>query len=121
MNITSQYAVTIFRNDYNDKAYYRIGLSNKKQDGTYENGYMTARFKKGVELNNQTKIYLKSAWLSFYKDKENKTVPYIFINDFNLVEEEIAEAKKEVEIKNDPFTAFAKANEEELDQLDLPF
>lgn len=121
MNISNQYAITIFRKDYEGRTFYQTGLSKKKQDGSYENGYIPVQFKKGVELDNQTKIYIKNAWLTFYKTKDNKTVHYIFINEFNLVEEEIEEAKKTVEKTNDPFADFAKENEEDLDQLDLPF
>lgn len=85
MEIVSNKEEMIFRNDYNGKASYSIGLSKKKQDGNYEKGYINVSFKKGVELQNQTKIKIKQSWLDFYK-KENKTIPYIFINDYEVVE-----------------------------------
>lgn len=89
MNITSEKEM-IFRKDWEDgKTTYQIGLSNKKQDGNYENGYMLVRFKKGTELPNQTKIKIKGGWISFYKDKDKHTIPYIFINDFDLVDNNV--------------------------------
>lgn len=86
MEILSNKEEMIFRRDYNGKPSYSLGLSKKKQDGSYEKGYINVNFKKGVELQNQTKIKIKSAWLDFYK-KEKATIPTIFINDFEIVEQ----------------------------------
>lgn len=74
----------IFAKDYNDRTFYSVGLSKKKQDGEYENGYMDVVFKKGVSLANKTKIDVKKAWLTFYV-KEKRTVPQIFISEFEVV------------------------------------
>lgn len=116
MNITNDREVMIFRSEWQDKAIYNVGLSKKLQDGNYENGTIMCQFKNGVDLANQTKITIKSAWLSFYKNKDKHTIPYIFINEFDLVEEE----KKEVEKKqSDPFKEFAEKNL--IDENDLPF
>ena len=84
MEIISNKEEMIFRKDYNGKASYSLGLSKKKQDGSYEKGYISANFKKGIELQNQTKIKIKSAWLDFYK-KDKSTIPTIFINEFEVV------------------------------------
>lgn len=117
MNITNENAVMIFRREYNGNVYYSVGLSKKNQDNTYTNGYMPCQFKKGVLIEDKTKIYIRKAWLSFYlKDKETK--PYIFINEFELVGETIEKAKEEIK-EVDPFTQFA--NEVELTDDDLPF
>lgn len=85
MELVSNKEEMIFRNEYNGKVSYSLGLSKKKQDGSYEKGYINVSFKKGVELQNQTKIKIKSAWLDFYK-KDKATIPTIFINDFDIVE-----------------------------------
>lgn len=80
--------VMVFVNEHNGKKSYSIGISKKLQDGSYENGFLPAQFKKDVTLNNKTKIDIKKAWLSFYKTTEgNRTVPFIFINDFTITEE----------------------------------
>ena len=110
MDIISNREEMIFKNEKDGKISYQIGLSRKKEDGTYENGYMLARFRKDIELDNQTKIKIKNAWLDFLKI-EKRTIPYIFINDFEKVEnkEEIKQQKsvdnwdagKNVEIDDD--------------------
>ena len=80
--------VMVFVNEHNGKKSYSIGISKKLQDGSYENGFLPAQFKKDVVINNKTKIDIKKAWLSFYKTTEgNRTVPFIFINDFTVTEE----------------------------------
>ena len=79
----------IFRRDNDYGSFYTIGLSKKLEDGSYDNGYLDVRFKKGVSLENKTKINIKEAWLTFYKKSEgeySKTIPYIFINDFEIVD-----------------------------------
>lgn len=86
----------VFRNDYETKnggtfARYSVGFGKKLQDGNYENAYMTAKFKKGVELENMTDIEINQAWLTFDKYEKNgktQTAWALFINDFDLVEEE---------------------------------
>lgn len=80
--------VMIFMNEREGRKSYSMGISKKKQDGSYENGFMPVQFKKDVTLNNKTKIEIKKAWLSFYKTTEgNRTVPFIFIDDFTVTEE----------------------------------
>lgn len=93
MEIISERNETIYRKDFDGKPKYSIGLSKRLKNGEYENGYMTAYFKQDVTLRNKTKIAIKQAWLSFNL-KDNKTYPYIFINDFTIVDEgEMQETK----------------------------
>ena len=95
MEIISNREEMIFKNEKDGKISYSIGLSRKKEDGTYENGYIPVRFRKDVELDNQTKIKIKNAWLDFFKI-EKRTLLYIFINDFEKVnKEEVKEEKSE--------------------------
>ena len=67
--------VMIFKNE---KGTYKIGMSKKDRNNQYFNGYMLCRFKKGVELENKTKIKIKNAFLTFFLN-EKETVPYIMI------------------------------------------
>ena len=71
MQIVENYPVTIFRNDTEKGVFYSVGLSKKDVNGNYVNGYKNVRFKKGVEVANKTKIYIKKAFLDFYQ-KENR-------------------------------------------------
>lgn len=93
MEIVSDRNEIIFRKDFEGVPKYSIGLAKKDKNGNFENGYMQVYFKNDVTLRNKTKIMIKSAWLSFYL-KDNKTYPYIFINDFAITDEgEMQETK----------------------------
>lgn len=128
MNIVNDKPVIIFRNEYNGRISYQTSLSKKDKDGNYVNGYMPIQFKNGVEFNNQQKIYIKDAWLSFYNiERENNgkknvtTHPYIFVNEFETVEETINNSKVDFEntIEEDPFVDFG--SQIEINDDDLPF
>jgi hypothetical protein len=130
MNIENQYPVAIFRFESGENVYYKMGLSNKDKDGNYFNGYIPVQFRRGIELENKTKIYLKKAWLTFYLKKENIdgvdkniTVPYVFVSEFEKVEEVIAGNKEKDIVKEeaaeDPFKDLG--NELVFTDDDLPF
>ena len=128
MNISTDFPVMIFKNEYQGNTFYSLGLSKKDTEGKYINGYMPCQFKKSVSVEDKTKIYIKSAWLTFYL-KEKETKPYIFINEFETVEETIQKSKEptEAQILNsvvndeDPYVQMSyKTNTDELD-LELPF
>ena len=127
MNISNEYPVMIFKNEYEGKIFYKMGLSKKKKDGSYESGSISCQFKKDVNLEDKTKIYIKSAWLTFYKNKDKVTVPYIFVNEFETVGDAIDNSKsltnsqviQAVMNDEDPFKDLG--NEVTLDDLDLPF
>lgn len=75
----------IFAKEHNGRMFYSTGLSKKKPDGEYENGYIDVQFKKGVEVDNKTKIEIGKAWLTFYINKDKRTVPQIFISEFTVI------------------------------------
>lgn len=116
MEIVSSKEEMIFRKDFEGKPRYTLGLSKKRQDGTYEKGYIQVRFKQDVNVPNQTKIKIKRAWLSFTL-YENKTYPFIFISDFDVVGEK----------EENPFKNFGESIKEdgfqqiEITDDDLPF
>ena len=115
MNITNEKEVMIFRREYNDKTFYSVGLSKKLQDGTYENGSIGCQFKKGIEIQDKSKILIKSAWLSFYKDKEKKTVPYIFINEYKLTAETIKTKKQDIDKEYVDFGNSVELTDDDID------
>lgn len=117
MNIQTDRAYTIFRHENQIGTYYSISLSHKKQDGSYENGYVKCSFKKGVSLQNKAKIYLKNAWVDFYKNKKNETVPYIFINEFETVDETINNSKNINEMTDDQIIASVVNSEDPFEQF----
>lgn len=125
MNITNENKVRIFRNEKDDKIFYSLGLVRKKQDGNYENGYMMCQFRNDVDVADKTDIYIKEAWLTFYK-KDKVTIPYVFINKFETIEQAIDNSKKEVEEKQDnsvweEFGEQVKMEDVAITDEDLPF
>lgn len=86
MEIVSNKEEMVFRKDYNGKPIYSIGLSKKNKNGGYDNGYITTNFKEGTDIKNKSKIKIKNGWLSFYL-KDNKTIPTIFVSEYELVGE----------------------------------
>lgn len=110
MNITNDNIVIIFKNE---DGKYSVGLSKKKENGEYERAYFPIRFKKEVELENQTKGYIRKAWLSFYNwefEGKKGTTAYIMCSEFEKLEETQTKAKEEpkqeTEEVSDPFAEF---------------
>lgn len=113
MQIIQQYPVKVFKNTYQDKTYYKIGLSKKDQNGNYINGAIDARFRNDIkDIDDSKKIYIQEAWLDFYV-KDKITHLYLFINKFDYVSDVVKESKNEI----DPFAEFGT----ELTDNDLPF
>lgn len=91
--------IYVFKNDYG----YTTSISNKKEDGTYENMSIQVNFRKGVEIENKTKINITDGFLSFYKTKNDEKRLKLVVMDFETDEL--------------PFTDVVEINED----LDLPF
>ena len=124
ISINSKYPEMIFRKEVNGYTTYSVGISNKKQDGSYENGYIKCRFKKDVNVADRTKIIIKDGFVSFYKTKNNDTVPVLFITDFEEDNKSIenkskAEDNVKIEEKEDPYEAMGK--QIEIEEEMLPF
>lgn len=87
---------TVYRYDGEYGTSYSIGLKKKKQDGSYEMGFVSVKFKKDVDIPTKTEIEVPEhgAWLSF-NTKNGKTFTYIFINEFTIVEKQ-EEQKEEM-------------------------
>ena len=132
MNIVSKVQHKIFVKDYEGKELYSIGLSKKDMQGNYINGYMTCRFRKGEHIPNKANIIIKDAWLDFSVSNK-KTYPYIFINEYELVNENIHADVKQGEYKtikaveqSEEEVVYNNAYEEmgkevEIDPSELPF
>lgn len=80
MNISGE--TMIFKNDRG----YSTTISNKKEDGSYENMFIPVNFRKGTELPNKTKINVINGFLSFYKTKDGLPKIKLVIMDFQAEE-----------------------------------
>lgn len=114
MEVIESHLLKVFRKDYEGRAYYKVGISKKDQNGNYINGYLDVRFKKDVELEDRTNIYIKKAWIDFYL-KDKKTIPYVFINEFETVDQTIDRIHKENETTNPKEMTFT---DKELSMFD---
>jgi len=74
----------IFRNDIG----YSTSISRKKEDGTYENMFIPVSFRKGIEVQNKTKINIIDGFISFYKNKNGLAIPKFVIMDFETQNEQ---------------------------------
>lgn len=118
MKIISDKKEMIYKNTYQDRDYYSIGTSKKNLDGSYEKGYISCQFPKNTKLGNKTLITIKNAWLDFYI-KGKKTIPYVFINEFEIVDNENKQEIKEEPKEIDPYEEMGK--QIEIEESDLPF
>lgn len=69
----------------NQNGSYSTTISNKKEDGTYENMYLAVNFRKGTEIKNKTKINILDSFMSFYKDKNGLPRLKIVVMEFERV------------------------------------
>lgn len=84
---TDDKPVMIFRNDkeYNGTTFptYTISVSSKDKEGNWANGYIDCLFKKGVEIENKTKIFIKNAFPVSSKGKDKVYTKWM-ITDFEI-------------------------------------
>ena len=125
MNIQDDKQYKIYEKELNGVKYYRLQLSKKMQDGSYQNGYIDVKFAKCEPPKNKDRIYLKRAWISFYLSKDKHTIPYVVCMEYETAEQVIRDSKKDIvkqEVKNDSGDLFKEFGEEHNDEIyELPF
>ena len=104
MGLTVTGDCMVFRKDFDDRPAYSIGISKKKEDGTYDKSNFPVQFKKDVVLDNMTKIDIKNAWFSFYASKDGTKKPYLFIGEFTSDAPEVPQGFAQVD--DDEFPPF---------------
>lgn len=114
MEIVNNKEIMVFKSEDKGNVYYSLGVSKKDIQGNYVNGYVSCRFKKGIELENRTRIKIKSAWLDFYL-KDKKTITYVFVNDFEKVAEPNPYKEMSIKTQNDI------GEQIKIEDSDLPF
>ena len=120
MNIETDKIKTIYKYKTKDgKEFYSIGLSKKKQDGSWENGFISCRFPKDAQLENKTRILIKRGWLDFYV-KDRITYPFIFVNLYEIVEDKQENSQEET-IPQNAKTEYSEDSDIQLTDEDLPF
>ena len=96
MNFNANYKIKVY---YKENGYFTRIVKFNKTTNEWESAFIYLHFKKGVDIPNRTTINVKESWLSFYTSKKtNKVVVYIFINDFNILDNN--NDTKDIEIKD---------------------
>lgn len=85
MNINGK--ARIFKKELNGHTLYSTGISNKKQDGTYEHMYVSVNFPKDIDISNNTDIDIKDGFISFYKNKNGFLQIKLVVTKFEYVNE----------------------------------
>lgn len=97
--------IRVFKKTYEEKDSYTTSLSNKREDGTYENMYLSVQFKKdnipaieekGTELN------IVKGFLSFYKTKEGMPKIKLVVTEYETTDGEFVEIQPD-QLDNLPF------------------
>lgn len=82
---TDDKGLMIFKDEKGQYPRYYYAISRKNDKGEYVNAYQTIKFKKGVSLENNTKISIKNAFFSFDIGKDDKKYPYLMVTDFQEI------------------------------------
>lgn len=75
----------VFKKEFEGRTSYSTSLSNKKEDGTYENMYLTVQFKKDNQPNVGEKgldINIKNGFVSFFKTNDGNTRLKLVITEY---------------------------------------
>lgn len=88
---TDDYPVMIFRDDKGQYPRYSMGISSKSKDGEWIKAYIPCKFKKGVEVENMTKIKINNCFPIASKGEKYVFVSWM-VNDFEIVDEEKEQA-----------------------------
>ena len=75
----------IFVSEYNGYRFYKIRLTQKNYDGTEFKYYQPVRFKKGMEVENETTIRILRA---IENDRPNPKDKYSFIREYMILDYE---------------------------------
>lgn len=82
MRLEKNQEIKIYSNEHG----YYTRLSKTDINGEWITGFYFVQFKKGTDVLPKSKIRLLDAWLSFYINKDGKTIFYLYVNDFELLE-----------------------------------
>ena len=92
MQVSGQ--ATVFRNEHdgmNGKWYsYAVGVSSKKQDGTWVSSYLPTKFRKGIEVDNKARIDIKDGFLTtreYESNGEKKKVIELMVLEFYMIDD----------------------------------
>ena len=86
MNVQGKYAM-VFKNEKDGSVWYNIGDSSKDKDGNYVNQSYRARFLKGQEPTDRSKINYEG-FMTYYQKDEKTVLTTIQIMKWDYVEQQ---------------------------------
>jgi hypothetical protein len=113
---TPMHPVVIFRRDVGNCTFYSISVNKKDASGNLIYGALPCRFKKSIEIKNEQKIWIKKAFIDWYK-KGYETKPVLFITEFANP----SEHKEEERINNALEDFENELKSESFDEEDFGF
>ena len=99
--VRDDFSYTVYRNDRNGKTFYKICVKQKDFDGQEKNCYIPISFKKGVEVENKTKIKIKRAIENVYTKGFDTIFTYMIL-DFENLSEAIEEYNESDPVFDEP-------------------
>ena len=95
---TDDKGVRVYANEkdgaYGKYTLYSLGISTRNKDGSWDNGYINCKFKKGISVPNKSKIKINNAFFTASKSGD-KTYTNLMITDFDILEGETAAGEAE--------------------------
>ena len=92
MNLVSEH-VMVFSKQVGDKIYYKLGISSRNKNDTYDRAYINCAFKNGVKVDNKSIISINNSFLTFYKNSKGIIVYKIMITEFEISKKDIENKK----------------------------
>lgn len=117
MNIDTDNTYTIYRNEFENRIAYSTRINRKMKNGSYDSAFIPVQFKQNEDIKDRTKLVIKEGWITFFKTKEGKTIFYIFINKYNIVEDKEKEDYGNIKTE----TSALSSLDVEITDEDLPF
>lgn len=98
----------------NDKVFYKVLITQENYDQTKDKFYVNLVFKKGVVLENQTKIIIKKAYENYRKNEKDpyNGISYLMVTDFEIVGDK--EREKEQALDKFRDTRFNNENNDNV-------
>lgn len=107
------FPLKVTRTEYDIYTFYFLNDRKRSMDGKITYGKLPCRFKKDVELEDNTEIFIQKAYLDWYK-KGRESKLQVFVTEFEIVNQRGKEKKKAI-------SEFAESDEFDFDLEEFEF
>lgn len=103
--VRNDYNYIVYRNEYNEKVFYKIRIEQTLSDEQKLIGYVQVKFSGDIDIPNKTKIKINKAIENFYFAKNDvkhyNPIFYYQINDFEVIDSEAIQDYNEAVANSD--------------------